>query len=255
MVSRDLIIGIIVIAVLVVGGIVLFGGKEEVKVFEPEKPAIAPSVSVSGQQVQDSNVVIEKVVAAEPGWMVIHADVDGKPGTVIGQTAVEVGENSNVVVEIDLEKATPTLFAMLHYDAGEVGVYEFPGDDVPVKIDENIVVTGFSAEKEEVQAEPIEAPAPLPTVKEFSISSDDRRFDPNSIQVNKGDNVKITFNFDSGRIYFGGLDVRSDYFDVQYRKGEDPSKIAEFTAEESFTFISYWPASNKLKARGNVVVV
>ena len=42
--------------------------------------------------------------------------------------------NSNVVVEIDAEAATPILHAMLHVDEGEVGTYEFPGPDVPVTV-------------------------------------------------------------------------------------------------------------------------
>ena len=49
-----------------------------------------------------------------------------------------------MVVEIDADMATETLFAMLHVDAGAIGDYEFPGDDVPARdADDNVVVTPF----------------------------------------------------------------------------------------------------------------
>jgi hypothetical protein len=90
-----------------------------------------PSVVVQDQAIDDSRVVILKVVSAAPGWLVIHADNGGKPGPVLGYAAVREGENLNVVVAIDAKKATPSLFAMLHVDAGTVGSYEFPGPDTP----------------------------------------------------------------------------------------------------------------------------
>ena len=111
-------------------------------------PEITPSVTVEEQQVQGGTVTIARVVSAEPGWMVIHAEKGDKPGPVIGWTAVSQGDNSDVVVTIDTGKWTSTLFAMLHIDAGEVGAYEFPGADAPKFLDNNIVVVPFNAKKE-----------------------------------------------------------------------------------------------------------
>ncbi len=91
----------------------------------------APSVTVADQVVMDSQVVVGKVVAAQDGWIVIHAG--DKNGTVLGHTAVKAGENDNVEVQIDMSKGTPKVSAMLHIDAGVIGTYEFPGADVPVK--------------------------------------------------------------------------------------------------------------------------
>lgn len=99
-----------------------------------------PSVVVSDQDATDGTVNIEDVHARDQGWMVIHADQDGAPGPVIGQAPVSAGENHDVSVEIDLESATPKLYAMLHLDSGNVGEYEFPGDDVPVTNDQGEVV-------------------------------------------------------------------------------------------------------------------
>jgi hypothetical protein len=105
--------------------------------------APAPGVTPYDQPVLSSRVVVEKVVSDGPGWMVIHADKNGAPGDVIGVTSVASGETNDVVVAIDASKATPTLWAMLHIDAGKIGVYEFPGADVPAKGDMKVISPAF----------------------------------------------------------------------------------------------------------------
>ncbi len=106
----------------------------------------ANSVSVTDQALaEDGTVTIDQVVSAGPGWLVIHAQADGSPGPILGQTQVSAGENNGVVVEIDPAGATETLYAMLHVDAGTVGEFEFPGDDVPaVDADGNVVTPPFA---------------------------------------------------------------------------------------------------------------
>lgn len=107
---------------------------------------IPNSVAVEDQVLGAGNtVVIVGVTSADSGWIVIHiADEEGKPGSIIGYTPVAAGNNSDVLVEIEAELATETLFAMLHVDAGTVGEYEFPGDDAPVMdTDGNVVVLPF----------------------------------------------------------------------------------------------------------------
>jgi hypothetical protein len=91
-----------------------------------------PSVIVKDQSIVDNQVIIPKVVSDGPGWLVIHLDIDGKPAAVIGYAAVHDGVNTDVAVTVDSQKATGKVFAMLHTDKGAVGVYEFPGPDVPV---------------------------------------------------------------------------------------------------------------------------
>lgn len=119
--------------------------------FNVTLPPLTPSVSVSDQETSGV-VVIDEVVAAEAGWLVIHIDQDGAPGPVIGYTQVSVGVNTDVEVEIDLAQATPTLHAMLHLDAGTLGEYEFPGDDAPVKVGDAIVMAPFNVTIQEASA-------------------------------------------------------------------------------------------------------
>jgi len=112
---------------------------------ETERVPIIPSVSVSTQAITNDMVTIATVVSDGPGWLVIHAQAEGKPGPILGKSPVVSGENLNVTVEIDTAKATETLYAMLHSDAGEVGTFEFPdGPDVPVVVAEKVVTPAFT---------------------------------------------------------------------------------------------------------------
>ena len=100
-------------------------------------------VTVKDQKLSMGTVSIGEVLSNGPGWLVIHADKNGGPGPVIGYAPVSEGLVTNLAVKIDAAKATPVLYAMLHTDAGAVGVYEFPGPDVPVMVDEKMVSPAF----------------------------------------------------------------------------------------------------------------
>lgn len=129
----------------------------------------AAAVSASDQDSDGSSVTVASVTAAVDGWMVIHADADGKPGPVLGHTAVPAGTTENVVVMLDPAlTADAKLWAMLHIDEGALGTYEFPGPDAPVKDGDKIVMTPFmatvtapaEAATEAPVADATEAPAP-----------------------------------------------------------------------------------------------
>lgn len=91
------------------------------------------AVQVEDQELGSNNtVVVAHVTSDGPGWIVIHADDGGKPGAVLGHAAVTPGDNQSILVPIDMSGHTPTLYAMLHRDAGKLGQFEFPGEDVPV---------------------------------------------------------------------------------------------------------------------------
>ncbi len=108
--------------------------------------AVTPAVAVEDQELMGNQVTIAQVVSNGAGWIVIHADQDGKPGPVLGYSPVADGENNGVAVSLDLTGLTGTLHAMLHTDAGQMGTYEFPGDDVPVKQGEAILMSPFKLE-------------------------------------------------------------------------------------------------------------
>ena len=110
------------------------------------RPAdVTPAVTVANQPLgKDGTVMVPQVVAAQPGWIVIHADNDGAPGTVVGHAAVPAGTSKNVVVNVNTDAATETLYAMLHKDTANLGTYEFPGADPPVSVGGDVVVRPFT---------------------------------------------------------------------------------------------------------------
>ena len=112
----------------------------------PAPPPDMPRVSVVDQAVVDGQVTVAEVFSKGPGWLVIHADREGKPGPVLGFSPVVNGLNQNVVVTLDVAGVTETLYAMLHVDVGELGKYEFPGVDGPVVVDDQVVAPSLRVE-------------------------------------------------------------------------------------------------------------
>jgi hypothetical protein len=107
------------------------------------RAADTPAAEISDQVIQDHWVVVSKVVAAAPGWIVIHNGDKAAGFPAIGETYVPAGESDNVAVWIDMDKATPDMSAMLHVDKGTAGKYEFPGPDAPVMNGDKVVNTPF----------------------------------------------------------------------------------------------------------------
>ncbi len=105
----------------------------------------APSINYTVSAI-DGGVIVAGALIDQDGWMVIHADNNGGPGAVLGQTRILAGHSSNIVVSLDTEAAGASVFPMLHYDTGVIGAYEFgtvDGADLPVSVGGN-VITGLA---------------------------------------------------------------------------------------------------------------
>ncbi len=85
-----------------------------------------------------------------------------------------------------------------------------------------------------------------PVIQTFSVAADDSGATPAAITVPKGTIVQITFNVAATNVYYGGLDFRSNVVNSgTVYSGQ--SKTISFTANESFSFTPYWPASSIAK--------
>jgi hypothetical protein len=95
-----------------------------------------PSLEVHGQHLADGVLVIDAVVISEPGWVDIHreAEVQGNPGAVIGYAHIDPGETNYLSVKIDPDLVSAILYAVLHTDRGQPGVFEFPGPDEAILV-------------------------------------------------------------------------------------------------------------------------
>jgi hypothetical protein len=77
------------------------------------------------QQAQNNTVVVASAIIEKAGWMVIHADDNGKPGPVLGYAPVLGGTNAPVRVQLTTPPTSGTVWPMLHTDDGAIGTYEF----------------------------------------------------------------------------------------------------------------------------------
>jgi plastocyanin len=214
----------------------------------PASAAITPSVTVSDQEIVNGGVTIARVVSAGPGWLVIHAQKDGAPGLVLGYIAVKEGDNADVVVQIDATRATATLYAMLHSDAGTIGTYEFPGSDGSVSVDGQVVTPAFAVTGGLAAAPAPESTVPLPSatppaaappvvggsptvaVGEGEVELEDFQMVPKVLTVKVGTTVKFsnkdnaghTVTSDTGVFDSGMLAKGEEFFFTFAKVGEYP---------------------------------
>ncbi len=152
---------------------------------------VEPSISVSEQSLGANNqITINKASIGSNGWIVIHAVENGQPGAVLGYTSLSAGNSTKIKISIDKAGVSPTLIAMLHYDRGQQGVFEFPGADGPVIKDQKVIMQEFNLTNyAELTKQP--APATAGARKEFVITAKQWSFSPSEIRVKKGDTVVL----------------------------------------------------------------
>ncbi len=97
---------------------------------------VVPGLVVEEQAVDEGQVVVTSASVPEAGWVALHADDDGEPGRILGQTPLQPGESEDVVITFDWRQATPTLHALLYQDLGLAGSFE------PETVDEPYLVQG-----------------------------------------------------------------------------------------------------------------
>jgi len=162
--------------------------------------------------------------------MTIHQQQDNQPGPVIGYTSLSKGSTKKIKVTVDKSNLTPYLVAMLHYDRGEMGVYEFPGADGPVIKDQQVIMKEFSLSNyAEVTKEPAKAPAGAR--KEFIITAKQWSFSPAMIKVKKGDTVVLKLTSTDVK---HGISIPDFGINADIKVGE--TKIVEFVANKAGTF-------------------
>lgn len=84
---------------------------------------------------------------------------------------------------------------------------------------------------------------PPPAPQSFSVSADDYSVNPGTVSVKKGAQVSLTFNVKTTNVYYGGLEFRSSVVNTG-AIAPGGSKTVTFTAQETFEFAAYWPASS-----------
>ena len=99
-------------------------------------------VTVKDQEIENDNVLIDEIfVFNPPVWVVIFNDKDGQPDEVIGYEYVSEGSVEYVPVDVDTEKVTPTLYAFLYEDKGDLGEFNINQDPVLLSYGEPVMTT------------------------------------------------------------------------------------------------------------------
>ncbi|MFA5948929.1 MAG: hypothetical protein WC807_01455 [Hyphomicrobium sp.] len=76
------------------------------------------SIGSEGLKATPTSVTIGAVSSTKAGYVVVHQDVNGKPGPIVGHASVKAGSNSGVTVTLDKkEKAGTKLIVMLHEES------------------------------------------------------------------------------------------------------------------------------------------
>lgn len=101
-------------------------------------------LTTSGMRAEENMVVVVEqkpgtgvigsiIHLAAPGYLVIHEDMGGEPGAVIGSsTLLPAGESTGVMVALTrASKDGETLYAMLHFEKGGNTTFSAP-EDTPV---------------------------------------------------------------------------------------------------------------------------
>jgi len=97
-----------------------------------EEVATTPSsISADEQSSDGSTIVVASINLPSAGFIAVHADADGAPGPVIGNSELlPAGESTDVIVTLDTPlAASGTVFPMVHIDIDGDGVYDFAPPD------------------------------------------------------------------------------------------------------------------------------
>ncbi len=130
----------------------------------PEPTPIVPAITVETPTLkEDGRLLLSSATIPTDGWLVIYREQNGAVGDLLGYARLVPGENAPITITIAPYDATPTLVAVLHEDAGTLGVFD-PEADAPLKDGQETVSETFQID--------IQLPLPAINVSEQTIASD-----------------------------------------------------------------------------------
>jgi hypothetical protein len=106
---------------------------------------VTAALEVADQKLQENKLVVSRVSMSKPGWLVIHGDVRGQPGPILGKVPLNVGEFTDVPVVLIVPPKSEKLWAMIHVDEGKLGLYDF-GVDGPLEQGGSVAMMPFRAQ-------------------------------------------------------------------------------------------------------------
>ena len=117
----------------------------ELRVDDPTKVelkvnAYSPGIEMSRTWLESrSFLTVYTIRSDRPSWVVFRADEDGLPGKILHYIFVGSGTHTISRVEDAATIRSEQIHVMLHEDFGRSSVFEFPGPDGPVYVDNKVV--------------------------------------------------------------------------------------------------------------------
>lgn len=81
-------------------------------------------LEVAEDQLDATELAVERVLAPQDAWLVVHLDDNGKPGLRIGLKRIEKGKSTDVNVELE-KVTTDKVIVAVHADRAEKGEFDF----------------------------------------------------------------------------------------------------------------------------------
>lgn len=134
---RVAIVAALGLSALALGGCAAASGEtksEDMGVWGYVTAAKNAQLEVAAEQLGTDTLVVDRVLSPEDAWLVVHLDVDGKPGMRVGLTHIDKGESTNVEVPLE-DVTTPNVIVAVHADRGTAGTFDFDMDKAMASYD------------------------------------------------------------------------------------------------------------------------
>lgn len=146
--NKNIVIILVIIIIIIVGYWLWQSTTKPVKE-EPTNGEINPlrieeNAIYAPDQKPGSEVVIGLATFKDGGYVVVHEESEGKPGSIVGTTTLlDAGSHNNIDVTLSRPSVNGEgLFAMLHKDNGD-GTFN-AADDTPINgSDGNVIMMRF----------------------------------------------------------------------------------------------------------------
>ncbi|MGB7249618.1 MAG: hypothetical protein WBC73_11815 [Phormidesmis sp.] len=98
-------------------------------------------------QATAGQIIVEAVSTSRDGWVSVHksqADGSIQMSGGIGEARVDSGDSEDIIIDLwEAPAVGDKLWVLLHVDAGDRGLYEFPEKDVPVRKNGDLMARSF----------------------------------------------------------------------------------------------------------------
>ncbi len=122
-----------------------FSKEEKNKAQIPKMVSSGDNAILVSDQAPGGRVVILSVTLSQAGWVVIHEDRNGKPGSILGAHRFEKGTRSGSVDLLRRTESGRIYYAMIHGDDDGDHVFDYK-KDLPVQdVSGNTVMVKFTA--------------------------------------------------------------------------------------------------------------